>query len=284
MELARALAGQPRILLLDETLAGSASGSGRGGRVIRRLAQDGITIVIIEHTMQAMVRLVDRFVVLDHGAVLVEGKPGGRHARSARHRGLSRQEMERPMLKVEGLSAGYQRSARAQRRVDQRSTRGSSSSIVGPNGAGKTTLFKTISGILAPMSGSDQLRGRRSRYRAAPRGGRISASPMCPEGRQVFPSLTVMENLEMGAYTEAGRRDWKQQHRAHLHLAAGAGGSPHAARRHAVGRRAADGRDRARPRLVAEAPDAGRAVDGARADHRRFHLREADGDPPGDAG
>ena len=43
--------------------------------VIRRLAADGTTIVIIEHTMQAMVRLADRFVVLDHGAVLAEGLP-----------------------------------------------------------------------------------------------------------------------------------------------------------------------------------------------------------------
>ena len=43
--------------------------------VLRRLAQEGITIVIIEHTMHAMVRLVDHFLVLDHGAVLVEGPP-----------------------------------------------------------------------------------------------------------------------------------------------------------------------------------------------------------------
>jgi branched-chain amino acid transport system permease protein len=43
--------------------------------IVRRLAQGGLTIVIIEHTMQAMVRLVDRFVVLDHGAVLMEGSP-----------------------------------------------------------------------------------------------------------------------------------------------------------------------------------------------------------------
>jgi branched-chain amino acid transport system permease protein len=43
--------------------------------VIRELARSGITIVIIEHTMHAMVRLVDRFVVLDHGAVLTEGLP-----------------------------------------------------------------------------------------------------------------------------------------------------------------------------------------------------------------
>jgi len=76
MELARALAGQPRILLLDETLAGLGHTEAEELiGIIRRLAQDGITIVIIEHTMQAMVRLVDRFVVLDHGAVLVEGQP-----------------------------------------------------------------------------------------------------------------------------------------------------------------------------------------------------------------
>jgi ABC-type branched-subunit amino acid transport system ATPase component/ABC-type branched-subunit amino acid transport system permease subunit len=76
LELARALAGQPKLLLLDETLAGL------GGQeveamlgLIRRLAADGITIVIIEHTMHAMVRLADRFIVLDHGAVLAQGAP-----------------------------------------------------------------------------------------------------------------------------------------------------------------------------------------------------------------
>jgi branched-chain amino acid transport system permease protein len=76
MELARALAGRPRILLLDETLAGLGSGEvGDVVAVIRRLAAQGITIVIIEHTMHAMVRLADHLVVLDHGAVLVDGPP-----------------------------------------------------------------------------------------------------------------------------------------------------------------------------------------------------------------
>jgi branched-chain amino acid transport system permease protein len=76
MELARALAGQPRLLLLDETLAGLGhSEVGDILQVIRGLAKNGITIVIIEHTMGAMVQLVDRFVVLDHGTVLVEGAP-----------------------------------------------------------------------------------------------------------------------------------------------------------------------------------------------------------------
>jgi branched-chain amino acid transport system permease protein len=76
MELARALAGQPRILLLDETLAGLGHGEAdEVVAVIQQLARDGMTIAIIEHTMQAMVRLVDSFLVLDHGAVITEGEP-----------------------------------------------------------------------------------------------------------------------------------------------------------------------------------------------------------------
>jgi ABC-type branched-subunit amino acid transport system ATPase component/ABC-type branched-subunit amino acid transport system permease subunit len=77
MELARALAGQPRVLLLDETLAGLGHAEAEEViGIVHQLAEDGITVVIIEHTMQAMVRLVDRFVVLDHGAVLLQGAPG----------------------------------------------------------------------------------------------------------------------------------------------------------------------------------------------------------------
>jgi branched-chain amino acid transport system permease protein len=76
LELARALAGKPRVLLLDETLAGlGASETDEIVGIVRTLAAEGITIVIIEHTMPAMVRLVDRFVVLDHGAVLAQGQP-----------------------------------------------------------------------------------------------------------------------------------------------------------------------------------------------------------------
>lgn len=76
MELARALAGRPRLLLLDETLAGL----GREEcddvlNVLHRLREEGMTIGIIEHTMHAMLRIADRFVVLDHGAVLASGKP-----------------------------------------------------------------------------------------------------------------------------------------------------------------------------------------------------------------
>ncbi len=76
MEMARALAGRPKLLLLDETLAGLGAAEVEvllG--VIREAASRGTTIVIIEHTMHAMVRLVDRFVVLDHGMKLAEGEP-----------------------------------------------------------------------------------------------------------------------------------------------------------------------------------------------------------------
>jgi branched-chain amino acid transport system permease protein len=76
MELARALASRPTLLLLDEIFAGLTAGEvEQVMAVIRKLAKLGLTVVIIEHTMQAMVQLVDRFVVLDHGAVLASGSP-----------------------------------------------------------------------------------------------------------------------------------------------------------------------------------------------------------------
>jgi ABC-type branched-subunit amino acid transport system ATPase component/ABC-type branched-subunit amino acid transport system permease subunit len=76
MELARALAGRPRLLLMDEPLAGlSADAVEDMLAVIKLLSAGGLTIVIIEHTMGAMVRLAHRLVVLDHGAVLADGSP-----------------------------------------------------------------------------------------------------------------------------------------------------------------------------------------------------------------
>jgi ABC-type branched-subunit amino acid transport system ATPase component/ABC-type branched-subunit amino acid transport system permease subunit len=76
MELARALAPRPRLLLLDETLAGLGHDDLDGILgTIRQLSADGITILIIEHTMQAMVHLVDHFTVLDHGRLIASGKP-----------------------------------------------------------------------------------------------------------------------------------------------------------------------------------------------------------------
>jgi branched-chain amino acid transport system permease protein len=76
MELARALVPHPTLLLLDETLAGLAHEDLADILgVIRQVQREGVTVLIIEHTMQAMVQLVDRFSVLDHGRLIAEGTP-----------------------------------------------------------------------------------------------------------------------------------------------------------------------------------------------------------------
>ncbi len=76
MELARCLATGPDLVLLDEPLAGlSRDGVNVLVRLVRILREGGVTVVIIEHTMQAVVRLVDRLVVLDHGRRIAEGAP-----------------------------------------------------------------------------------------------------------------------------------------------------------------------------------------------------------------
>src|ERR1700744_1709898 len=111
------------------------------------------------------------------------------------------------MLRIEALSAGY--SARpVLRDVAINVEAGQFVAIVGPNGAGKTTLFKTISGILRPSTGTITFEGHDLLSTPPSRRPHLGIAHV-PEGRQVFPSLTVMENLEMGAVTEAGRRDWK---------------------------------------------------------------------------
>ncbi len=80
-------------------------------------------------------------------------------------------------------------------------------SIVGPNGAGKTTLFKAISGTVRPIAGRIRFEDR-DLLRVAPSERAHLGIAHVPEGRQIFPALTVMENLEMGAYPAAGRRHW----------------------------------------------------------------------------
>ena len=77
MELARCLATEPRLVLLDEPLAGlSADGVDVMIAMIRKVRAGGVTVVIIEHTMQALLRLADRLIVLDQGRRLAEGAPG----------------------------------------------------------------------------------------------------------------------------------------------------------------------------------------------------------------
>jgi len=112
------------------------------------------------------------------------------------------------MLEIEALGAGYG-AVPVLNGVTIRVGAAEFVAIVGPNGAGKTTLFKTISGIVPPMSGAIRFEGR-DLLAVAPSARPHLGIAHVPEGRQVFPSLTVFENLEMGAATEAGRRNWAE--------------------------------------------------------------------------
>ena len=111
------------------------------------------------------------------------------------------------MLRIEGLSAGYS-AIPVLNGVSIKVEKGQFVAIVGPNGAGKTTLFKTISGIVRPSAGTITFEDTDLLSVRPARRAHLGIAHV-PEGRQVFPSLTVMEKLEMGAITEAGRREWK---------------------------------------------------------------------------
>ncbi len=87
--------------------------------------------------------------------------------------------------------------------------RGQFVAVVGPNGAGKTTLFKTISGVVTPVSGEIRYKGQ-DLLRVPPAERAQLGIAHVPEGRQVFASMTVMENIEMGAYTRAGRARFRE--------------------------------------------------------------------------
>ena len=112
------------------------------------------------------------------------------------------------MLSIDDLSVSYGGLA-ALRGVSLTVDEGQFVAIVGPNGAGKTTLFKSISGTVTPGAGKIEFEGRD--LLAVPPAERAHLGiAHVPEGRQVFASLTVLENLEMGAYALRGRADWRR--------------------------------------------------------------------------
>ena len=110
------------------------------------------------------------------------------------------------MLEVDNLSVAYGGLA-ALSDVSLSVAEGQFVVIVGPNGAGKTTLFKAISGTVEPVSGRIVYEGRDLLDVPAWQRAHLGIAHV-PEGRQVFSALTVFENLEMGAYPQAGRSQW----------------------------------------------------------------------------
>ena len=156
------------------------------------------------------------------------------------------------MLRITHLSAGYN-GLPVLKEVSLHIRQGDFAAIVGPNGAGKTTLFKTISGTVPALQGTIEFNGQ-DLLAIKPAARPHLGIAHVPEGRQVFPSLTVIENLEMGAYTEAGQAAWKEN-REDIFLVSRARRTPRGAGRSVVGRAAADACDRPRHRLGAEIID-----------------------------
>ena len=112
------------------------------------------------------------------------------------------------MLKIQSLNVAYG-GLQALTDVSLEVDEGQFIAVVGANGAGKSTLFKTISGTVTPRSGEILYKGR-DLLAVAPGERAHLGIAHVPEGRQVFASMTVMENLEMGAYTQNGRTRWRE--------------------------------------------------------------------------
>jgi branched-chain amino acid transport system ATP-binding protein len=110
------------------------------------------------------------------------------------------------MLEVTNLFVSYG-GLRALTDVSLSVKEGQFVTVVGPNGAGKSTLFKTISGIVPAVSGQITFMGQNLFALPPARRAHLGIAHV-PEGRQVFKTLTVLENLEMGAYPKAGQRAW----------------------------------------------------------------------------
>ena len=102
------------------------------------------------------------------------------------------------MLKVEGLVCRYGKVA-AVRDLTMDVNEGELVTLIGANGAGKTTTLRAISGLLPPAAGRITFLGE-DITRASPRRILELGIAHCPEGRRVFPYMTVAENLEMGCY------------------------------------------------------------------------------------
>jgi branched-chain amino acid transport system ATP-binding protein len=107
------------------------------------------------------------------------------------------------MLQVKDLSISYG-AIQAVRHVDFEVKKGEIVTLIGANGAGKSTILKTISGIVKPQSGSIEYQNESLVGKKAPQIVAAGVSQV-PEGRHVFPAMTVMENLQLGSYLQKDR-------------------------------------------------------------------------------
>jgi ABC-type branched-subunit amino acid transport system ATPase component len=213
VEIARALATRPRVLLLDEPAAGlMRSDKATLSKLIRCIADFGIAVILVEHDMALVMEISGRVVVLDAGSVIADGTPPDvRRDPSVRRAYLGDGEMRvraraapwsdsrDTVLSCLKLSAGYG-TATVLDQVSFDVRPGEAVAMLGANGAGKTTAMRAVAGLLRPVNGAIVLDNKRVDSLPA---HRIAASgvALVPEGRQVFPELSVLDNILLGAHT-----------------------------------------------------------------------------------
>ena len=221
VEIARAIAIRPAVLALDEPAAGlDAEDKAAIGALLRKLAALGMTVILVEHDMDLVMGVSRHVVVLDAGAKIAEGPPlqvaaepavleaylgAGEQVDRRRERALPARQS--PLLTVHTLSAGYG-AATIVRDAALDIAKGELVAVLGANGAGKTTLMRALSGLIRPIRGEVRFLGARIDQLA---GDAIARQGLIlvPEGRQVFPELSVIDNLRLGAYARTSADDAK---------------------------------------------------------------------------
>ncbi|MBN9051001.1 MAG: ATP-binding cassette domain-containing protein [Rhizobiales bacterium] len=212
VEIARSLALRPKVLLLDEPAAGLSKGDKqRLAALLRRIAELGIAVIIVEHDMPMIMALSDHIVVLDGGKRIAVGDPAAiRNDPLVRQAYLgdvavgekvsvAREVKQDAILEIKGLGAFYGLS-QSLADINVVVADGEAVAVLGANGAGKTTLMRSIAGLTPPrVKGEIKLSGNRIDNIPAHQRARAGVV-LVPEGRQVFPELTVRQNLEIGAY------------------------------------------------------------------------------------